>query len=141
MNILRISIVTIASFITLTAIGGGLAILVGADEFPLEWLSGTPFKDYTIPALILIFIVGGSALITAIAAIRALTQHPIQSPAAAIAGLIMSGHIVVEVSILKQVPPGPTWIEGVYFSLGCLLLLLGLWQWKSEHQKQSEAND
>ena len=89
MNILRISIVTIAGFIALTAMGGGIAILVGADEFPLEWLSGVPFKDYTLPALILIFVVGGSSLIAAIAA---MTQNPIGSLAAAIAGIIMAGH-------------------------------------------------
>ena len=136
MNILRISIVTIAGFIALTAMGGGIAILVGADEFPLEWLSGVPFKDYTLPALILMFVVGGSSLIAAIAA---LLQSSVRSLAAAIAGIIMMGHIVVEVLILKQVPPGPTWIEGVYFMLGCLLFILGLWQWNREQQKQSDA--
>lgn len=35
-----------AGFIALMAIGGGIAILSGVDEFPSEWLEGTPFNDY-----------------------------------------------------------------------------------------------
>jgi hypothetical protein len=36
MRAVRISILVIAAFIVLTAIGGGIAILAGADEFPIE---------------------------------------------------------------------------------------------------------
>ena len=66
----RIVISIIAGFIALTAIGGGIAILTGVDEFPLEWLEGTPFPNYTIPALLLSVVVGGSALVTAVAIFR-----------------------------------------------------------------------
>ena len=58
----RIIIGIIAGFIALTAIGGGIVILTGVDQFPLEWLEGTPFPDYTIPALLLSVVVGGSGL-------------------------------------------------------------------------------
>jgi hypothetical protein len=40
------------AFIALSAIGGGIAMLVGADKSPVEWLRNTPFSDYTIPALL-----------------------------------------------------------------------------------------
>ena len=51
--------------IALSAIGGGIALLLGTykdgvlieaggrGQFPLEWLQQTPFSNYTIPALIL----------------------------------------------------------------------------------------
>ena len=43
---LRIAIGVITGFIALTAIGGGIALLSGAEgsRFPLEWLQGPPSK-------------------------------------------------------------------------------------------------
>ena len=64
--------------IALSAIGGGIALLLGTykdgvlieaggrGQFPLEWLQQTPFSNYTIPALILAIGVGGSSLIAAV---------------------------------------------------------------------------
>jgi hypothetical protein len=54
------------AFIALSAIGGGIAMLLGADKFPVEWLRNTPFSDYTIPALVLAIVVGGSSLVAAV---------------------------------------------------------------------------
>jgi hypothetical protein len=120
---LRITIAIITGFIALTAIGGGIALLTGAEgqRFPLDWLQGTPFKDYTIPALLLTVAVGGSSLLACIAIIRDLKTG---MPAALAAGMIMVGFIVIEVLILKQVPPGPTPIEIMYFILGLTTILL-----------------
>lgn len=67
---IRPTIVVLAGFVTATAIGGGLAMLAGVDCFPPAWLAGTPFADYTIPALLLAVVVGGSALVAAIAGMR-----------------------------------------------------------------------
>jgi hypothetical protein len=132
-NILRILIVVITSLIALTAIGGGIAILTGVDEFPLEWLRGTPFMDYTIPALILVIVVGGSALVAAITVTARLT---IGVFASIVAGLMMAGYVGVEVLILKQVPPGPTFIEGMYFLLGVLVFDLGILFMRSKRREQ-----
>jgi hypothetical protein len=123
MKALRMLIVVIAAFIALTAIGGGIAILIGADEFPPEWLTGTPFKGYTVPALILAIVVGGSSLLAAIAVA---TRRRNGARASIVAGIMMAGYIIVEVLILEQVPPGPTIVQGMYFILGSLLVVLGL---------------
>lgn len=132
MKALRILITTIAAFTALTAIGGGIAMLIGADKFPLEWLRDTPFKDYTIPALILTIVVGGSSLLAAVS----VAFHQKIGPYAAIAaGMIMAGFITVEVLLLEQDPPGPTAIEDLYFLLGSLLFVLGISLWRSESQK------
>jgi hypothetical protein len=120
---LRIAIGAITGFIALTAIGGGIALLSGAEggRFPLEWLQGTPFKDYTIPALLLAIAVGGSSLVACVIIFRNLKTGIISSLAS---GIIMVGFIVVEVFILKQTPPGPTPIEKMYFILGSSTFLL-----------------
>ena len=128
---LRITIGVITGFIALTAIGGGIALLSGAEgsRFPLEWLQGTPFKDYTIPALLLTIAVGGSSLVSCIAIFRNFKKSSVLS---IIAGSIMVGFIVVEVLILKQVPPGPTPIEKMYFILGFITILLAGFLWLKE---------
>lgn len=121
----RIASGVISGFIVLTAIAGGLALLLGLEgnRFPLEWLRGTPFKDYTVPALLLAVVVGGSALA---ACLMIFTRHK-EAPLISIAaGLIMMGYITVEYLILEQVPPGPTVTEMIYFGLGLILTVLGV---------------
>jgi hypothetical protein len=126
---IRIVIAVLTSFIALTAIGGGVAILTGADPFPPAWLAGTPFPDYTIPALLLAIGVGGSALLAAVLVLRPGRAGILATLAA---GLIMAGYIVGEVLILKQTPPGPTWIEIIYFGLGLTIFALGVYLWLAE---------
>ena len=123
---LRIVIGVLTGFIALTAIGGGIALLTGAEanRFPAEWLEGTPFKDYTIPALLLAIAVGGSSLVACVTILRGQNAG---TPASMLAGLIMMGYIVVEVLILKQAPPGPTPIEIMYFGLGLAVFLLAVY--------------
>jgi hypothetical protein len=126
-NMMGIRIVTgvISGFIALTAVGGGLAMLLGseANRFPVEWLEGTPFKDYTIPALLLTVVVGGFSLVTCV---MILIRHKAAGFFSMAAGLVMMGYIVVEILILKQAPPGPTVTEMVYFGLGLILTVLGV---------------
>ena len=121
-------------FILRGAIGGGIALLSGAEgsRFPLEWLQGTPFKDYTIPALLLTIVVGGSSLSACITMFRNLKNSIVLSLAA---GSIMVGFIVVEVLILKQIPPGPTPIEKMYFILGFVTLLLAGFLWLKDKRE------
>ena len=133
LSFLRIPILIIATFIALTTMGGGIAMLTGVDQFPLEWLEGTPFRDYTIPALILIVVVGGSSLL-ALWAVG--TGQKFGALAAIAAGVIMTGHIVVEVSILAQDPPSPTRIEVAYALLGFFLFGLGCLLWSWEHRRK-----
>lgn len=135
-KIIRIVICILTAFVALTAIGGGIAMLTGADRFPVEWLRGTPFADYTIPALVLAVVVGGSSLL---AALLVFTKRELGARVAIIAGLLLVGYICVEVLILKQLPPGPTWIEIMYFVLGALVAGLAAFLWKNEPPRQSNA--
>ena len=109
------------AFMALTAIGGGVALLIGLDEFPPEWLRTTPFKNYTIPALILSVVVGGSALSAAVLYFTGNPSYPVPSM---VAGLGMAGFILVEIRILDQDNPGATKIEVFYLVLGIVVFEL-----------------
>ncbi len=126
----RIAIGVLAAFIALSAIGGGIAMLIGADRFPLEWLRNTPFSDYTIPALVLAIVVGGSSLI---AAVTIFTGRAVGVLASVAAGLIMAVYIVVEVLSLPA--PARSWVEGVYFGLGLLIFGLATYLWMVENRR------
>jgi hypothetical protein len=49
----RVALVTLDVFVAVSAIGGGIAVATGVDRFPAAWLSGTPFRSYLFPGLIL----------------------------------------------------------------------------------------
>lgn len=111
-------------FVALSAIGGGIAMLVGVDKLPLDWLRNTPFDTYTVPTLLLAIVVGGTSFMAAVAVFA---DNELGVVASMVAGLIMSGWIVVEVLTINA--PKPSWIEGVYFGLGLAILGLAMYLW------------
>ena len=139
-KLVRIAIGVAEGFIALSAIGGGIALLLGTyqdgvlieaggrGQFPLEWLQNTPFSDYTIPALVLAIGVGGSSLIGAVLVFTGREEDVLAS---IVAGLIMAGYIAVEVVMLKQ---GISWIESLYFGPGLLISGLATSLWMVEHR-------
>ena len=87
------------AFAAVAAIGGGLALLTGLEgsRFPRAWLSGSPFSDYAVPALILVSVVGGSSLLAAVATLR---SPSLGARWSCIAGSVMVGWIAGEIVIL-----------------------------------------
>jgi hypothetical protein len=128
----RLAICVLGAFIALTAIWGGIAILTGVDQFPLEWLRNTPFTNFTIPAFVLAIVVGGSSLIAAVTVFTGREVGVLMSMAA---GLVMAGWIVVEVVTINA--PKPTWIEGLYFGLGLVVFGLAAYLWMAEYRHLS----
>jgi hypothetical protein len=140
--LVRLAIGISEALIALSAIAGGVLMLAGSyqngilieaggrGQFPLEWLANTPFNDYTIPALILVIIVGGSSLI---GAVTIFTGRKIGVLASLVAGLVLAGYIVVEFVMLRQ---GISWIEGLYFGLGLLISGLASYLWMSEYRER-----
>jgi hypothetical protein len=108
-------------FAAISAIGGGIGLLIGVIPLPLSLLNGTPFTSYVIPALILMVVVGGSALAATIALLH---QEPAAPTLSAVAGLIMIGWISVEVALLGLI----TGLQPFYFAVGLAMLALGLRQ-------------
>lgn len=89
----RLTLAVLEAFVALTAIGCGLGLEVGAIQFPIEWLQGTPFGDYIIPGFLMANIVGGSSLL---AAATILTEGEAGVLISALAGLLLIGFEVME---------------------------------------------
>ena len=94
----RVALVLVDAFVALAAVGGGLALVFGmeAARFPLSWLDGTPFADYTIPGLILTVVVGGSAAAATVVTLRGAHQG---GRASVVAGAILVAWIVGEILV------------------------------------------
>jgi hypothetical protein len=98
--LLRICGVTLfvaSVFVALTAVFGGITVATGIDRFPADWLIGTPFSSYLIPGLILAVLVGGSAAVAVVAALRSVNAGALTSM---LAGAILLGWLVGERLIL-----------------------------------------
>lgn len=121
----RVVVGLLTAFVGITAVGGGAAILLGVDQFPQAWLQDTLFSNFTLPALVLAGVVGGSACV---ASVSIVTNRQLAPIAALVAGVLLMGFIGVEVLTLKQTPPGPTVIEAFYLIIGLVIVLLsGVW--------------
>lgn len=105
------------AFAALNAFGGGWYGLAGAENVPLEWLHGTPFKDYFIPSLILLFIVGGTFLIASIAFFR---HHTMARSLGFVAIFIVWIWLIVQVFMIGYV----SWMQPATAIYSIILLLL-----------------
>ena len=136
---IRIALVVIEAFIGLGAIGGGIAILIGAFDqwLPVAWLQGTPFSDYTIPGLVLAIVVGGGMLL---AAATLFIQREVTVLLSAAMGFIMIGWEIVEVAIIdryEQAIVPSTVVQQVLFSvLGLVIFGLAFYLWMTEYRGQ-----
>jgi hypothetical protein len=108
------------AFVALSAIAGGIFGLRGAEGVPLEWLEGTPFGSYTIPSLILLIAVGGSA---AFASFLVLRPREDGSAFGLAAGLILVAWITVQVSMIGY----RSWMQPTYLGVGLTIVALALW--------------
>ena len=101
------------------AVGGATYALLGAKNVPREWLEGSPFKSYTVPGLILLVMVGGSALT---AAGLLLAGAVAARGVSLIAGLVLGGWVVAQVSIIGR----RHWLQPVFLVLGLAEVVLSL---------------
>jgi hypothetical protein len=119
-------LITIQVLMGLAAIGGGIGLLVDRIGMPRETLDGTPFSSFTIPALLLIVVVGGGHLA---AAWLAWTRRPAAPLASLAAECILLGWIAVEIVMVDIEGSRPMQI--VVFA--CAFLILGLaWRWRRQ---------
>ena len=138
-KVIRIALFVIEAFIGLSAIQGGIALLRGAfDQYvPVAWLAGTPFSDYTIPGLVLVIVVGGSALL---AAATVFIHREWAVLVSVLAGLLMVGFVVVEAvsldSKVGNVLPTVLVPQLLYFVLGLAVFGLAGSLWMREYRSQ-----
>jgi hypothetical protein len=149
---IQITLVVVDLFLAVSAIVGAIGLVVGFMSIPEDALRETPFQDFTVPALLLGLVVGGSALVAAVIAVvepllRVNSLHLAQlerlgiSPlgvaplASAVAGCIMVGWMAVELAMIGL----GSWLQPAYLVVGLVMIALaGLLQW-AEMQPRSEA--
>ncbi|HUZ01346.1 MAG TPA: hypothetical protein VMU89_13430 [Thermomicrobiaceae bacterium] len=112
----RIALLALEVFGAVSAIGGGIALLVGTIDLPAEWLVGSPFGSYTGPALVLALATGGSQLVALAAELR---HEPWATLASGFAGCVMMGWIVGELILVGSEP-------GIMRNLQLTMFLTGL---------------
>jgi hypothetical protein len=137
---IHIALAVIEALIGLGAISGGIAILTGVFDqwFPVAWLQGTPFSDYTIPGLILLIVVGGGMLL---AAATQFIQHKWAVLLSAAMGFVMLGWITFEVAIIDRyaqaVVPSTVGQQILFPVLGLAMIGLAAYLWKREYAGHS----
>lgn len=140
-RIIRITVIVVNLFAAVSAFAGALGLVVGYMNIPLSVLNTTPFADFTVPALLLGVVVGGSAL--AAAAIALFGPHRVvwfgwrSEPLAALAaGCIMVGWMSIEFALIGL----SIWVQAVYFVVGLVMIGLAiLYQWTESRQIERPA--
>lgn len=118
---MRRLILAITLFVTVCAMSGAIALIAagsGTASIPHELLARTPFATFVIPGLLLGLVVGGAALVAALASWRRMRG-------AAELTLLAGGALVVWTAVETVLIP-TSWLQGVFGALGLALLALGL---------------
>jgi hypothetical protein len=134
----RVAIEVIAIFIVVSAVAGGIGLAGGGLQFPLEWLAGTPFGSYMVPAIILAVVVGGSSLAAAVLLLRG---HPLAVPVALGAGLIQAGWIVGEGTLVGTHGDVMMWLQIIYFAAGAAIAGVAAHLWLRQPPRLLKGNE
>lgn len=118
----RVFLAILQVFVGFTAIVGGAKLVSdpsgNAVGVPLEWLSGSPFSDYSIPGWALVVAIG---LGHGAASLLSAFGHRQFGRAAILQGSLLAGYIAVEVwAIGLRVA-----VQPIYFILGLAQIALG----------------
>ena len=129
---IRIVLAVLATFIGITAVAGGVALIVGAatstsgGAIPdAAYLGGSPFTSYIVPGLVLAVVVGGTHLLAALFVGRG-------SPGGAAAVAVAAFGLLIWIFVQMMFIPFSV-LQAVYFGaglaeLGFVLLGLGLFR-------------
>ncbi|MGZ8563388.1 MAG: hypothetical protein ACXWWU_07190 [Candidatus Limnocylindria bacterium] len=126
----RIGLVVLNAFVAFTAIYGAILVV---PTIPLEWLKHGPFTDYTVPALALGILVGGSA---SLAAVLLLIRPWAGAMATIVAGVMIIGFELVEIGVVGftlieyDASQFQAWLQVIYLALGTLQGFFGYRMWR-----------
>jgi hypothetical protein len=99
----------------ISAVGGGIALMTGAIAAPVSWTAHTDFASLYFPGVILLAIVGGSALIAAAALIKGAGGWQL---CAIVAAVVMLVWIIGEIASIR----GFHFLQVIYFVTGAAVL-------------------
>lgn len=115
-------LVILMIFQGLSGILGGMGLILDPTgkslQIPLEWLEGSPFRDYLIPGWILLLVLGILPLIVAAGLLR---RQALSWSAALMVGIALLIWIAVEVIIIGYHPDPP--LQFIYGTVGLLILI------------------
>ena len=99
---MRWALATTCAFVALTAIAGGLALVLAPDgsivHAPRALLAHTPFHSFALPGAILLAV----GLMNAVAAIRVIRESASANRTSIFAGVALFGWIVGEMILLRS---------------------------------------
>lgn len=122
---IRTLLIVLMFFLALAAFEGGIQLLVGFYTPPVEMLSGSIFKDFTLPGLALGIIVGGSALLTAILLLK---KNRFSILASIATGVIIMFFEFVEMLAIGS-PAGPArFMQIFFFGMGTVIIAASIGQ-------------
>lgn len=118
----RLILLANCSFMALTAVAGGIGLLIGGIAPDLELLEHSPFQTYAIPGMVLVG-VGVTALL---ATILLAIAHRSGSIAAVVAGLMMVVFELVEVWTIGSPDAVAGALQLFYLSVGAITVIVAL---------------
>lgn len=128
---MRLTLAALELFLAATTIWGAIFVV---PALPHDYLRWGLFSDFTIPALALGVLCGGSAL----AALVAVLARPrLGALIAVVSGVMMIGFELVEIAVVGftavMSPEQPVaWLQAFYLAFGAAVMLLGARLWKAE---------
>ena len=111
------SLVAVQMFNGISAALGGVYLVANEHSLPTQWLQATSFPSYFFPGVILFAIVGGSALISAIALLKHIPGASLMSLGA---GVIMTFWIIGEIAAIGELH----WLQAIYLFTGIAVVYL-----------------
>jgi len=105
------------SLIGLNALGGGYYGMAGAENVPLEWLKGSPFKSYFFPSLFLFIVIGGICFTAAVAVFK---NSGYAKQLSVLSAILLWSWIIIQVIVIGYV----SWMQPAIFISGILILVL-----------------
>ncbi len=117
---IRLSLSALLFLLAINAFGGGIYALAGAKDIPLEWLQGSPFKNYFIPGLFLFVTVGGCCMVSSILVYK---NRKYARLSAWICSLLLMVWIAVQLYFIGYV----SWLQPTVFISGIAVMLLSFY--------------
>lgn len=129
MNTMK-KIVSVGEFLVgISAVLGGYKLITtNGMGMPMSLLNNSPFSSYIWPGVILLFVVGGSYLLSSLLLFRK-SRYAYEASATAGFGLLI--WIFTELYMMRN----PHWLQVLYFGFGILTIIATLLFLKSERKK------
>jgi|SRR5690242_2389595 len=131
---LRGTLAALSAFLALTATQGAIFVVPAMPRSVLHKGVLALFPDFTIPALALGILCGGSALVALVAV---LVRPQLGALASIVAGLLMIVFELVEIVVVGFTPVQtpdqfPAWLQVIYLVVGGAMVILGARLWKAK---------